>query len=58
MVSADQRENTSAISPETEAEMGQYGITRVPVDYYCLGQYRYTNLQDAVAQAKRQQRPE
>ena len=34
-------------------EMGKYGITRVPVDYFHVGPYRYTNLADAIAQAKR-----
>jgi len=33
-----------------------YGITRVPVDYYHFQSYRYTNLDDAVAQAKRSAR--
>jgi hypothetical protein len=34
-------------------EMVRYGITRVPVDYFICGQYRYSNLKDAIAQAKR-----
>jgi len=34
-------------------EMAKYGITRVTVDYYHYGAFRYTNLQDARAQAKR-----
>jgi hypothetical protein len=38
--------------------MAKYGILRVPVDYFHYGDFRYTNLKDAVAQAKRQQRPE
>jgi hypothetical protein len=38
--------------------MAKYGITRVPVDYFHYGDFRYTNLKDAVAQAKRQRRPE
>jgi len=39
---------------ETPAEeMAKYGITRVPVDYFHYGDFRYTNLKDAVAQAKR-----
>lgn len=43
-----------SVNPEAAAEMAQYGITRVPVDYFHLGGFRYTNLKDAVAQAKRQ----
>ena len=34
-------------------QIAKYGITRVPVDYFHLGEYRYTRLEDAVAQAKR-----
>lgn len=34
-------------------EMAAYGITHVPVDYFHLGAFRYTNLNDAFAQAKR-----
>jgi hypothetical protein len=33
--------------------MERYGIELVPADSYRLGQFRYTNLADAVAQAKR-----
>lgn len=45
-----------SISPESTEEIAKYGITRVPVDYFYYGQYRYTNLEDAVAEAKRQHR--
>lgn len=34
--------------------MAEYAITRVPSDYFHVGGYRYTSLQDAAAQAKRQ----
>ena len=33
--------------------MATLGIRRVPVDYFHYRNYRYTNLKDAVAQAKR-----
>ena len=36
------------------AEMGQLGIVRRPVDSFSVGAFRYSNLKDAVAQAKRQ----
>lgn len=36
-----------------EAEMREYGITRVPIDYFHINGFRYTDLKDAVAQAKR-----
>jgi hypothetical protein len=35
--------------------MAKYGITRVPVDYFDYRQFRYTNSEDAIAQAKRDQ---
>ena len=35
-------------------EMAKYGITRVSVDYFHYKDFRYTNLADAIAQAKRQ----
>jgi hypothetical protein len=35
--------------------MERYGITRTPADYFHYGQYRYTSLKDAVAQAERDQ---
>ena len=34
-------------------EMLKYKIERVPVDYFCYQKFRYTNLEDAIAQAKR-----
>lgn len=37
-------------------DMARYGITRVPVDYYHYGAFRYSSLKDAVAQAKRSPR--
>lgn len=46
--------STPAVSDE---EMVRYGITRVPVDYFRLGEFRYTSLSDALAQAKRQAHP-
>lgn len=38
---------------DTEAEMAMYGIKKVPVDYFHYQGFRYTNLKDAIAQAKR-----
>ena len=34
-------------------ELARLGITRVPADYYLYGEYRYTSLKDAMAQAER-----
>jgi len=45
------------LAPLTEAEvaeMAQLGIVRRPVDSFSVGAFRYSNLKDAVAQAKRQ----
>ncbi|PQA87141.1 hypothetical protein [Hyphococcus luteus] len=36
-----------------DGEMQKYGIKRVPVDYFHINGFRYTDLKDAVAQAKR-----
>lgn len=36
--------------------MARYGITRVPVHYYHYGAFRYTTLQEAMAEAKRANR--
>jgi hypothetical protein len=57
MPSADQKEPNTALTPEATEEMEKLGITRVAVDYFYCGEFRYTNLKDAVAQAKRQQPP-
>ena len=39
------------------AEMTKYGIVCRPVDYFHLGEYRYTSLKDALAAGRRQQEP-
>jgi hypothetical protein len=56
MATAFTEETHGARDPETEQDMAKYGITRVAVDYFYLGDIRYTNLRNAVAQAKRQRR--
>lgn len=56
MASADGGSMSPALSPEGIEEMAKYGITRVTVDYFYCGDFRYTNLKDAVAQAKRCQK--
>jgi hypothetical protein len=57
MTLADGEEASPALRPEAAEEMAKYGITCVPVDYFHYGSFRYTNLEDAVAEAKRQQPP-
>lgn len=36
-----------------QAELDRYGIERVPADVFLWGGYRYSNLSDAIAAAKR-----
>lgn len=38
---------------EAEHEMTRLGIIRVPADYFRYRDFRYTNLQDALARARR-----
>lgn len=39
-----------------ELEMARLGIRRVPNDSFVWGDYRYSNLRDAIAAAKRGER--
>lgn len=39
---------------QIEEQMAFYGITRVPVDVFHFREFRYSNLEDAVAEATRQ----
>ncbi len=47
------RPRTKSKETALASEMAAYGITHVPVDYFHLGAFRYTHLNDALAQAKR-----
>ncbi|WP_159719047.1 hypothetical protein [Geminicoccus flavidas] len=47
-------EETPAVEEKGHDEMAKYGITRVSVDQYHYKQYRYTHLDEAVAQAERE----
>jgi len=51
----DGKDQGPGLSSEVSDKMTKYGITRVPVDYFYYGRYRYTTLDDAVAEAKRDQ---
>jgi hypothetical protein len=53
MLPSDTKKVVEADLLDTETEMAKYGIKRVPLDYFHYRQFRYTNLEDAVAQAKR-----
>jgi hypothetical protein len=52
MASTNSDGSSPALTPEAAEDMKKYGIVRVPVDYYYFGKFRYTNLDDALAQAK------
>src|SRR5215218_8801534 len=41
------------VGQEAVEQMARYGITRVPADHFFYEGYRYTSLDDAIAQAKR-----
>ena len=45
--------------PSSDAEeMTEFGIIRVPVDYFHYKEFRYTHLVDALSEAKRDQASE
>ena len=46
-------EQQSAEDDGMTAELTKYGITRKTINVFLIGEYRYTNLRDAIAQAKR-----
>ena len=50
----DERSGASFTKAERDL-MEKYGITRVSVDYFYYKEFRYTDLNDALAQAKRQE---
>ena len=54
MTSSRRREESPILGQDAGDEMVRYGITRVPTDYFYCEDYRYTRLEDAIAQAKRQ----
>ena len=45
---------TEDLTPEMQADMERYGITRFPVYYFQFRQHKYSNLKDAIAQAERE----
>ena len=52
MTSTEPKNTSSPANPDPVDEMAALGITRVPVDYFHYNDYRYTNLKDALAQAR------
>lgn len=53
MSSSTSPEPTHIAESETDAEMKRYGIIQVPAHFYEFGGYRYTNVKDAIAEARR-----
>jgi hypothetical protein len=53
MASAYDTDTSRALSATQAEDMTKYAITRVPVDYFHYRQFRYTNVADAIAQARR-----
>jgi hypothetical protein len=45
------------LSAEAADEMAKYGIIRVRIDHFLYGDFRYTRLDDAIAEAKRHPGP-
>lgn len=54
-MTSSQHSDGPIVAPDIADHMATYGITRIPVDYFHVGKYRYTNLDDAIAEAKRRQ---
>lgn len=50
----DTARRSDDLTAEDLTEMHKYEVARVPVYFYQAGQYRYANLKDAIAQAKRE----
>lgn len=53
MVPSTPAEPAYATAVEVDALLEEHGIVRVPADTFRYGGYRYTNIKDAVAEAKR-----
>jgi hypothetical protein len=47
-------EDNSKAETNSDDEMAKYGITRVSIDQYHYKQYRYSHLNEAIAQAERE----
>ena len=54
-MTSSQHGEGSPVERDVAEQMATYGITRVLVDYFHVGNYRYSNLDDAIAEAKRRE---
>jgi hypothetical protein len=53
VTSAGHEAGGPTVGQDAVEQMARYGITRVPADHFLCEGYRYANLDDAIAQAKR-----
>jgi hypothetical protein len=53
MMSEDTNWNDAELHSEAVEQMARYGITCVQISQFRFGHYRYANLEDAIAEAKR-----
>lgn len=54
MTTVQTTEMRETISHNDVEEMTRYGIKKVSIEYFYLGEYGYRDLKDAIAQAKRE----
>ena len=47
------KEKAETSKKSTKDELSKYGISRVSTDHFHYENYKYTDLKDAIAQAKR-----
>ena len=52
----DDTDAGSGLTSANLEDMKKYGVTRIPTEYFVYRAYRYTNLSDALAQAKLESR--
>jgi hypothetical protein len=53
LISHSRTDNMTERDEPKQSELDQYGITRVPADVFLWGGYRYSQVHDALAAAKR-----
>ena len=53
MMSEDANSNDAELDSAAVEQMARYGITCVQISQFRFGDYRYANLEDAIAEAKR-----
>ena len=56
MIQEYKKPNETNIDSKALEEMANYGITCSQINQFAYGDYRYTNLEDAIAEAKRHPR--